>query len=112
MTNTIQSKKKKTRLVIVSKTRFVTASVLTLILLSMLFSYVSGTITSASSIEKFETITVTYGDTLWDIAVRYNEEGTDIRETLYHIKQANQLRETTIYPGQILQIPLKNTPRP
>lgn len=45
-----------------------------------------------------ETVKVTRGDTLWDIARR-------VGTTVAALKQVNGLRSTTIMPGQVLRIP-------
>lgn len=52
----------------------------------------------------FKTVTVRYGDTLWDIAGD-NVKNKDIRKYLYDIKQANKLNGNEIYPGDKLIIP-------
>ncbi|MGX8794694.1 LysM peptidoglycan-binding domain-containing protein [Fusibacter sp. JL298sf-3] len=100
-------KKRKKKLVIVSQTRFIIASVLTLIVLSLIFSYITGNIlTSASSFEAYKTITVMEGDTLWSIAKTHLEGDRDIRAYIYDIKTYNALSSADIYSGQQLQIPL------
>jgi len=50
---------------------------------------------------------VTPGDTLWGIAAAYTEPGDDVRETIFEIKQANQLESSVIVVGEILVIPVK-----
>ena len=42
------------------------------------------------------------GDTLWSIAAR-NYAG-DVREGVWKLEQRNQLRSTTITPGQVLKL--------
>ncbi len=53
-----------------------------------------------------EQVEVRPGDSLWTIAEMYNGGRTDIRETIQEIKNYNRLRESTLYPGQVLLIPL------
>lgn len=52
-------------------------------------------------------VTVAQGDTLWDIALRHTENKEDVREVMHRIAQANALRSKHIYPGQVLQVPVR-----
>ncbi len=52
-----------------------------------------------------KTITVRYGDTLWEIAGRYNNRG-DIRNFIYDIKELNKLDSSDIIEGMELKIPV------
>ncbi len=55
-------------------------------------------------------LTVGSGDTLWDIASRHAEKDEDVREVMYRIAEANNLKSKTLHTGQVLQIPLRVTP--
>lgn len=90
------------RYVLKNKRRFCTAIIALSVVLSTLFFATS----SYGSAEKqYETITVQSGDTLWEIADRYNKGG-DIRRIIYEIKEANNLTGSMIYAGDILRIPV------
>lgn len=52
---------------------------------------------------KIETITVRSGDTLWDIARKYNKQG-DIREYIYELKKLNNLSDSDIMTGDELKV--------
>lgn len=47
------------------------------------------------------THTVQKGDTLWSIAKKYLGDGNKYKE----IQKANNLKDTIIYPGTVIQIP-------
>ncbi|WP_035101771.1 cell division suppressor protein YneA [Aneurinibacillus terranovensis] len=54
------------------------------------------------------TVTVQEGETLWNIADRYNEqEGMSVPELIFYIKQANHLKTAMIQPGDKIIIPRK-----
>lgn len=98
---------KRRRLVIVNRMRFIVATMLALILLSIIFSYITGNFMSvASTNQDYLEITVVPGDTLWEIASQYNYYNEDIRQVLYNIQSTNQMTSSTIYPGQVLIIPV------
>jgi nucleoid-associated protein YgaU len=53
-------------------------------------------------------VTVRSGDSVWKLAVRYQEEAKmDVNELVRAIREANQLDSVVIYPGQTLVIPLR-----
>lgn len=51
------------------------------------------------------TVVVETGDTLWGLARQHAPRGVDTRDYVYHIAQANNLKSSTVYPGQILELP-------
>ncbi len=51
-------------------------------------------------------VTVKKGDTLWEIAKEYKEEGEDIRAFIYEIKKENNLQSVNIQPGETILIPV------
>lgn len=59
----------------------------------------------AAALPEERIVTVSAGDTLWDIAKRYVEGKDDIRFVIYMIKERNDLTDANIKPGQKLIIP-------
>lgn len=61
---------------------------------------------SIATSDEAETIsyTVCKGDTLWTIAGEYTPKNKDIRQTIYEIKQLNNMTNSNIYEGQELKI--------
>ncbi len=60
----------------------------------------------AATAERYATVTVHPGDTLWSIASSHTGSGNDVQETVDRIADANHLGTGTIQPGERLRIPL------
>ena len=56
----------------------------------------------------YKEVVVSQGDTLWSIAGRYTDTSKDIRKTVYEIKSMNAGAENTLYPGDVLLVPIYN----
>lgn len=59
----------------------------------------------AASTERFSTITVQPGDSLWSIAAARTSADGDVQETVDRIASVNHLGNTAVLPGQHLRIP-------
>ena len=59
----------------------------------------------SKDIPQFKYINVQAGDTLWSIASE-NSKNNEIREAIYEISEVNNIQNATIYPGEIIKIPL------
>lgn len=57
-------------------------------------------------IVEYETVNVTQGDTLWNIAKENISEKEDIRDYIYMIRKVNDLKSANIHPGDQLLIPI------
>lgn len=51
-------------------------------------------------------VTVSEGDTLWDIAAENSNSKTDVRKEIYKIRKYNHLKNSEIKAGQTILIPL------
>lgn len=61
----------------------------------------------AAAVPPVKEVTVRAGDSLWELALRYQEEAKmDVNELVVAIKEVNELDGVVIYPGQTLRIPL------
>ncbi|WFD12039.1 LysM peptidoglycan-binding domain-containing protein [Tepidibacter hydrothermalis] len=58
------------------------------------------------NIVEYETVNVTQGDTLWNIAKENISEKEDIRDYIYMIRKVNNLESVNIHPGDQLLIPV------
>ena len=93
---------------IVNRVRF-TAFLCALILVtvftfSALFGYGRS---EAMDADKYISVEVSYGDTLWNLASEYGPENTDIRKIVFEIERINDVNASTLHPGQVLEIPVK-----
>jgi len=90
--------------------RFLT-SIVTIVALTIILT-ISITNTAFSTVEqKYKTITISSGDTLWNIAQNVkanslNYSDKEIREIVYDLKQINNLKQSNLHIGQSLQIPM------
>ncbi len=60
----------------------------------------------SKDIPKFNYIRVEEGDTIWSLASDY-DYNEDIRETVYEISKLNNIQNASIYPGDVIKIPVK-----
>ncbi len=74
--------------------------------LMIAFPTLSGVRLYAASAERYVTVTVQPGDTLWAIASAHSRPSSDVQEVVDAISAANHLGAGTIQPGQRLRIPL------
>ena len=56
--------------------------------------------------QRYESVTIEYGDTVWGIAAEYVTNDMDIRIYVKEILKENGLKAGELYPGQILRIPV------
>lgn len=77
----------------------------------LLLSFIITTPVFASTIYEskepaYDTVVVKEGDSLWNILSSYSKN-SDIRDYIYEVKKLNKMKDSNIYPGQTILIPLK-----
>ncbi|MBW7454109.1 LysM peptidoglycan-binding domain-containing protein [Paenibacillus sepulcri] len=84
------------------------AAILFFSLLFVGFSIMQGSATSEHPAEPAageKVISISEGQTLWEIAGDLRKEGEDIRRIIYDLKERNNLTSSTLMAGQTLIIP-------
>lgn len=95
---------------IVNKKRFyLFITSIFVVLAIIIFSLISNNKVHSSVYEiHYEEVKVVEGDTLWNIALAYLPEKTDVRKVIYDIKRFNNMNSSYIYPGDTIKIPSFN----
>lgn len=62
-------------------------------------------VVSASGPQQIESVVVSPGDTLWEIADRFSPESVDLRVVVSELVELNGLESKVLRPGQVLQVP-------
>ncbi|WP_326909096.1 cell division suppressor protein YneA [Sedimentibacter sp. MB31-C6] len=79
---------------------------ITILLISILaFTFIMTLNAYSKDIPQFDYVNVKEGDTLWSIASLYTDN-REIREIIYEISIVNDIHNASIYPGDIIKIPL------
>jgi LysM repeat protein len=91
-----------------NKSKFIRSITIIFSLLFLLLVCFANTYSTEET--RYKTIMITTGDTLWSIAEKEEENNSyyqhkDIRQIVYDIKQKNQLNNSSLTEGTVLQIP-------
>lgn len=78
---------------------------LVLIVSLIIFMIISTTKVYSANALKFESVYVEKGDSLWKIASQYNNN-LRIDDFIHTIEKLNNIKNSEIYPGDILLIPV------
>ena len=70
-----------------------------------MFSFFGNEPVALSANEECDVVCVAYGDTLWSIAAEYNDGAYDTRKIVNDIIAQNNLDSSSLYAGQVLEIP-------
>lgn len=97
----------KKKLIIKSKFRFFTFIFVILILITCSFGLVKAKSVDTDN-QTFETINISSGDTLWNIAEEHAAEHMDIRECIYDICELNNISADQLYSGMTIKLPNYN----
>ncbi len=57
-------------------------------------------------LQGYEMVYIKKNDNLWDIARTYNSSKMDMDEFLGEIREINDLKYRTIYPGDLIKVPI------
>ena len=60
----------------------------------------------AAGAQRYATVRVHPGDTLWSLAAAHTAQSRNVQEAVDLIVEANHLRSASVQPGQQLRIPL------
>lgn len=95
---------------IINVKKFIISNTILFLLILLICSAIINS-TYSSSIQKYKTIYVTEGDTLWKIASIEQEnnnyfQNKDIRDIIQNIKKVNNLTISDLRIGQELKIPI------
>lgn len=90
------------RMRITNKFKFIRTMAIAIFLLAAVFNFSI----AKSNQEEAEVIdyTICKGETLWSIAREYTPDNKDIRQTIYEIKQLNNMSDSTVYENQTIKI--------
>lgn len=85
-----------------NKAKFIRSMAIVIFLLVALFNI---SIAKSNSEEaEYIDYTITKGETLWSIAREYTPDNKDIRQTIYEIKQINNMQTSNVYENQTIKI--------
>jgi predicted Zn-dependent protease len=60
----------------------------------------------AAAPQRFATVVVHPGDTLWSIAAAHTSRNNDVQDTIDRISEVNHLSTASIQPGERLRVPM------
>ena len=91
----------------VTRKKFTLMPAIALAALSLMVTLptLSGMHLYAAGVQRYATVTVHPGDTLWSIASTHTSDNSDVQETIDRITEANHLHASDLEPGQKLRIP-------
>jgi LysM repeat protein len=96
------------KLKVVNRKRFITFISCTLVIISTLFiTFISQTSVSGQAKNNYIHVNVVAGDTLWDIAQKYNHNHKDIRKFINEIMIENNMETAMINQGETIKVPIK-----
>ena len=99
--------KKLSRVKIVNKKRFAAfCAVAALVISCAVCAVFIPTDNAMASERAYTPVYVGEGDTLWSIVKENYPSDTDIRSMIYDIQNANGMSTSTIYPGDVIYIPV------
>ncbi len=103
----MKMREKKSKYRLKSRFRFTIFVIFMMLMLVSVSNTILG-INDASSLTKpeYASIQIEDGDTLWDLASEYNQDGKDIRKFVYEICELNEISADSIYPGLNILIPI------
>ena len=82
---------------------FISILLISMVLFTLLFTIK----VYSKDIPQYNYITIEEGDTLWSIASNYTDNSNmEIRELIYLISNENSIYNASIYPGDVIKVPL------
>ncbi|MBP1925321.1 hypothetical protein J2Z76_001180 [Sedimentibacter acidaminivorans] len=82
---------------------FISVLLISIVLFTLLFTIK----VYSKDIPQYNYITVEEGDTIWSIASNYlDKSDMEIRELVYVISNENNIYNASIYPGDVIKIPM------
>jgi len=82
---------------------FISILLISMVLFTLLFTIK----VYSKDIPQYNYITVEEGDTIWSIASNYvDKSNMEIRELVYVISNENSIYNASIYPGDVIKIPM------
>lgn len=91
------------RYVLKNKKRFYLFVIIVTIVIS--FSALAAAVNGEDTGDKYISVIVESGDTLWDLAKEYKTSG-DLRQYIREVEKINNLTDSLIYEGDILKMPV------
>lgn len=88
--------------------KFAVTSLMLILVIILFIQFALPKIIEAHEPVKVLTVVVEYGDSLWKIADKYDNNKMDLRKYIYLIEEFNELDKTLLQPGQRLKIPIYN----
>jgi predicted Zn-dependent protease len=88
--------------------RFTLMPLITLAVLSLMVTVpaLSSMHLYAAAPQKFSTVVVRPGDTLWSIASAHTSASADVQDTIDRISEVNHLGTASLQPGERLRVPI------
>ncbi|KNF08913.1 LysM domain-containing protein [Gottschalkia purinilytica] len=91
---------------IISKTRFTIFLTLSSLILFILLSNIFNINVYSKKVDKHKEVVISDGDTVWQIAKKFNNNNEDVRIMVNRIIRANDLKNQFIKPGDTIKVPL------
>lgn len=90
-----------------SKLRFsIFLAFIAVLILSTYMVFVGLTDAQGDTVERYEIVSVNYGDNLWTLAKNHVPKDMDIREYVYHVAKYNDVDPGDLNPGDKIKLPI------
>lgn len=88
--------------------RFITFMTIVLVAASVLGQVIMAKATEAADPVEVMAVLIREGDSLWEIADRYDDNSMDLRKYIEIIRAYNRMDDALLQPGDTIYVPLVN----